>query len=88
MIENIENWKEITKGIYRYVISSNCCYEIHVLYHSAQTDIQTANAALFVVGDWRSKENGDYFERECLLKSGPLISCLGLAVEDYESESK
>lgn len=27
-ISDLENWNEITKGLYRYVISSNAAYEI------------------------------------------------------------
>ena len=42
MINKLENWREITKGLYRYVVAANCCYEIHVMYHAKETDILTA----------------------------------------------
>ena len=79
----LENWTEITKGLYRYVISAGACYEIHVMYHAKDTDILTANASLYIVGDWTSNENNEFFERE-LLFNGPLMACLEKAVEDEE----
>lgn len=78
----LENWTEITKWLYRYVISANCCYEIHIMYRDKDTDILTANASLYIVGDWRSAENNSkFFERELLL-NGPLAACLEKAIED------
>ena len=83
----LENWKEVTKGLYRYVISAGCCYEIHVMYHAKETDILTANASLYIVGDWtNAKNNSNFFERELLL-NGPLMSCLEKAVEDEKEIS-
>lgn len=79
----LENWTEITKGLYRYVISAGACYEIHVMYHAKDTDILTANASLYIVGCWTSNENNEFFERELLL-NGPLMACLEKAVEDEE----
>ena len=80
----LENWTEITKGLYRYVVAASCCYEIHIMYHAKDTDILTANASLYIVGDWRSAENNSkFFERELLL-NGPLAACLEKAVEDEE----
>lgn len=29
----LENWTEIAKGSYRYVVSANACYEIHIMFH-------------------------------------------------------
>lgn len=84
----LENWNEITKGLYRYVIGANCCYEIHVMYHAKGTDILTANASLYIVGDWfDSKDHSNYFERELLL-NGPLCACLEKAVEDEKEMSE
>lgn len=51
---NLKDWKEVTKGIYRYVISANVAYEIHIKYWDMDTDILSANASLYIVGDWRS----------------------------------
>ena len=78
----LENWKEVTKGLYRYVISAGCCQEIHIMYHAKDTDILTANASLYIVGDQTSaKDNSKFFNRELLI-NGPLMSCLEKAVED------
>lgn len=78
----LENWTEITKGLYRYVVAANCCYEIHVMHHTKDTDILTANASLYIVDGWtRVKDNSKFFERELLL-NGPLCACLEKAVED------
>ena len=86
-IKKLENWKEVTKGLYRYVVAANACYEIHLLYHGLGTDIMTAKASLFIAGDWNS-ENGGFFERECLMKEKPLYECLALAYEDERSENE
>ena len=80
----LENCTEVTKGLYRYVIADNCCYEIQIMYHAKNTDILTADASLYIVGDWTSVDNDSkFFERELLL-NGPLIACLEKAVEDEE----
>ena len=40
----LEHWTEVTKGLYRYDVSADCCYEIHIMYHAKDTDILSANA--------------------------------------------
>ena len=80
----LENWTEITKGLYRYVVAASCCYEIHIMYHAKGTDILTANASLYIVGDWCSAENNSKFFERKLLLNGPLAACLEKAVEDEE----
>ena len=83
-MSKLENWTEMTKGLYRYVVSAGCCYEIHIMYHAKDTDILTANASLYIVGDWTtSDDNFSYFERKLLL-NGPLMACLEKAAEDEE----
>lgn len=80
----LENWKEVTRGLYRYVFASSACYEIHIMHHDRGTDILTANASLYLVGNWENaKDHSSYFERELLL-NGPLAACLEKAVEDNE----
>ena len=80
----LENWNEITKGLYRYVVAAGCCYEIHIMSHAQDTDVLTANAQLYIAGDWRSVKGGcHFFERE-LLFTGPLFECLEKAVKDEE----
>ena len=78
----LENWTEVTKGLYRYVVSANCCYEIHITYHAKETDILSANASLYLVGDWAAYDGHcSYFERKLLL-NGPVMACLGKVIED------
>lgn len=79
---NLKNWKEVTKGLYRYVVSSNAAYEIHIKYWDMDTDILSANASLYIVGDWRSRDGKNARERECLLESAPVMACLSKAEED------
>ena len=87
-MNKLENWTEITKGLYRYVIAASCCYEIHIMYHAKDTDVLSANASLYVVGDW-STSNGhcSFFERKLLL-NGPLMALLGKAIEDEKEMRK
>lgn len=32
MMERLENWKEVTKGLFHYVCGANVCYELHILH--------------------------------------------------------
>lgn len=77
----LEDWTEVTKGLYRYDVSDDCCYEIHIMHHAKDTDILSANASLFIVADWCTGSDRSFFERRLLL-NGPLIACLGKVVED------
>jgi hypothetical protein len=81
-LTNLEKWNEVTRGLYRFVIAAKVCYEIHVLYHGDGTDILTAKASLFLVGNWQAAGNS-FFERECIMKEMPVFICLQKAREDY-----
>lgn len=81
-MRDLKNWLEITKGIYRHVISANVAYEIHIKYWNMKTDILSATASLFIIGDWHTKDGENVRERECLLDSAPVMACLGKAEED------
>lgn len=88
MIRELKNWTEITKGLYRYVVAASVCYEIHIMYHAKNTDILTANASLYIVGDWFDRESHtNFFERELLL-NGPVAACLEKAAEDEKEMEK
>lgn len=87
-MNKLENWKEVTKGLYRYVISANCCYEIHILCWCFDTDILTAKASLYIVGDWRQDDGNSFFERECLLEKKPVFECIEEAVRDNNENNK
>ena len=82
-MDKLENWTEVTKGLYRYVIAANACYEIHILYHLSGDDILVAKASLFIVGDWKTKEDRRWhFEGGCLLNEQHVFGCLKVAVKD------
>lgn len=82
-LDELKRWKEVTKGLYRYVVAANACYEIHILYHAQGTDILTAKASLYIVGEWRDGIK-DFFERECLLSEQPVFECLKAAQKDND----
>jgi hypothetical protein len=86
-MDNLANWNEISKGFYRYVIATCVCYEIHILYHAQNTDILTAKASLYLVGEWINKDCEDYFERECL-QQGTVADCLETAFWDNAENNK
>lgn len=82
-MKNIDNWNEITKGLYRYVVSANVCYEIHISIRKFDTPLLESIASLFIVGDWRSKDDVDFFAREFLLSNKTVQKCIETAVQDY-----
>ena len=91
MIDNIKNWKEVTIGIYRYVIAAGVAYEIHILYWNNKTDLLDAKAKLFIVGEWFEQEKGSFFEREELTSQTvvyTVLECLELAKRDNEENNK
>ena len=82
-MNDLNNWKEVTRGIYRYVVAAKVCYEIHILYWEDGTDILTAKASLYLVGNWtRNSDSVSFFSREALVKEQPVFECLAAAVRD------
>lgn len=90
-MNDLKNWTEITKGLYRYVIGANVCYEIHILHWDRSTDILTAKASAYLVGEWFQSivdNNGYhknaklYFEREPILLEQSVFECLRAVVKD------
>ena len=85
MIKELDNWFEVTSGLYRYVVAAKVCYEIHILYWADDTDILTAKASLYLVGNWtRIPEQKSFFSREILLAEQPVFECLEAAEKDYK----
>ena len=82
MMNDIKNWTEVTRGIYRYAVSPGVCYEIHINYWDHMPELKTANATLFIAGDWRDESNVRFFSRELLLNSEPVSKCVEFAVMD------
>ena len=88
-MSNLENWLEVTKGLYRYVIASNCAYEIHIMFWDTNTDILNATASLYIVGEWlNSKTNVNSIERELIIHDKTIYECLKTAVKDNEENNK
>lgn len=83
-MKDLSNWKEITKGLYRYVISANVCYEIHISIHKFDEPLLEAIASLFITGDWRDKDGIDFFTRERILENRSVQKCIEKAIQDYK----
>lgn len=85
MINELENWTEVTRGLYRYVVAAKVCYEIHILYWEDETDILTSKASLYLVGNWtRISDKVSFFSREVLIAEQPVFECLKAAEKDYK----
>ena len=82
VMECLGNWKEVTKGLFRYVCGA-VCYELHLLHWDFDTDILTAKASVFIVGDWWQTNGNSFFEREPILEEHPVFECLEAAKKDY-----
>lgn len=86
-MEDLKNWKEVTRGLFRYVIAAGACYEIHLEHHYLDTPTLTAKASLYIVGEWCPEvKDGEvrrnYFSRECLLAHNTVQECLKAAAKD------
>jgi len=81
-IKNINNWNEVTRGMFRYVIAAGACYEILIGFHKRNEDFMAAPAKLYITGDWIEEEIGSYFKREWIFE-GTLEECLDKAAKDF-----
>ena len=87
-MDKLENWLEITEGLYRYVIAASVCYEIHINCWHHDMDILTADASLFIAGNWTNVRSGDsFFSRERLLSHGTVQECLIACCKDNEENN-
>lgn len=85
-IQNFENWTEISKGYWRYVVAANACYELLALDKSEDASKEPDHYALYVTGDWIDKKTKkSFFQRECLMSYKTLADCLYAAQEDYDA---
>lgn len=84
LMKDLNNWKEITKGLYRVVVGANVCYEIHINICKFDTPVLMANASLFLVGNWCDKNEVSFFSRECLLEKQSVKNCIEKAIQDYK----
>lgn len=79
---DIKDWKEISRGVYRYDITDKVAYEIVILYWDKDSNINTAMANLYFGGFWVDKYGRTTLERDCLLENAPVIECVDRAVQD------
>lgn len=80
----MSTWEEIAGNLYRFQISAEAFYEIHVLNYELGTDFFEAKANLYVVGNWKDIRGRQYFQRDLLLSNHTVFECLDDAVEDYK----
>lgn len=83
-MNEFKNWKEVTRGLYRFVISTNACYEIHINICKEGEHILTINSSLFLVGDFYDKNKVHFFVRQCLLENRTVQKCIEKAIQDYK----
>lgn len=88
LMKDLNNWKEVTKGLYRVVVGTNVCYELHINIRKFDTPILTANASLFLVGEWVDKNGVSFFSRECLLEKQSVKNCIEKAIQDYKENMR
>lgn len=84
-ILKLENWTEVSRGIYRYVLAANACYEIHVKSHLDGVNIEDAIADLYLVGDWVDVGGNSGFIRDLLNRNITVAECVAGAYQDYLS---
>ena len=82
-MNDLNNWKEITRGMYRFVVDTSVCYEIHINIYKHNTPVLMANASLFLVGNWHDKNGVSFFSRECLLEKQSVENCIEKAIFSY-----
>ena len=85
-ILDFSNWTEVTEGLYKYALTKDSSYEIHVLYNPEGRDIMEARASLCITGYWRDYQKGDgssYFKRECLLVGRTVSECMSESAKDH-----
>lgn len=82
-MSNLEKWNEITKGLFRYVVGANVCYEIQLIYYEHNTDVLQSEAMLYLVGDWYNGKS--FFTREPLTEKITTVKkCLEIAERDFK----
>lgn len=86
---DLKNWKEISKGFYRYVVGANVCYELHIIKHYLHKNIYDSNANLYLVADWYDGAiQVNYFERELLCENKTVKELLDFSQKDFNENMK
>ena len=86
-IKSLENWSEITKGFYRFIVAQKVCYEICVMYKPDKCDIAESIANLYFTVEWIMTDGSVVFMRS-VMHYGLLKQCLSTAADDYEQSSQ
>ena len=61
------------------------CPDCECIFVADDTDILTAKASLYLVGNWtKIPERASFFSREILLAEQPVFECLKAAEKDYK----
>lgn len=81
-IKSLENWSEITKGFYRFIVAPKVCYEICITYKPDKYDIAKSISNLYFTGEWIMMDGSVVFIRE-LMRCSSLKQCLSTAADDY-----
>lgn len=84
----IKNWSEFAKGMYRFEISENTFYEIHILHLGKDRDVLDAIANLYFAGEYSETDGYSYFGRDCLSSGYTVSECIESAVRDYKENEK
>ena len=83
-MKDLNNWKEITRGLYRFVVGTSACYEIHIKIYEHNTPVLMANASLFLEKARVDINGVNFFSRECLLSKQSVRNCIEKAIQDYK----
>ena len=85
-LTDLSNWKEITSGLFRYVVAAKACYEILVLddkiFDDNFEDAKRCN--LYLTGNWYTDDTDGAFFNRAKIMSGTMEECLNKANEDYK----
>lgn len=87
-IRNIASWEEPIRNLYRFEITKDLAYEIHILNFSYGEDAYHAKASLYITGNCSDIYGNLEFCRECLEDEKTLEECITAAYEDYERNVK
>lgn len=86
LMKDLNNWTEVTRGLYHVLVGANVYYEIHINIRKIHTPVLMANASLFVVKNWWDKNGVSFFLRECLLEKQSVKNCIEKAIQDYKED--
>ena len=88
-LKKIENWHEVTPGVYSLVIAENGCYQIIVDKYEASQPIEAAIGSLFICAYSFDSTIGKHsLERVYIAREKNIEKLLQMAVLDYNVYTK